>query len=589
MSDPVLARSGGEPVAIRHGRWSAEVHGDEVAEIRVDGVRLLRAIRPVVRDADWNTVEVRVVDQRRQPGAGLTLVTELIFEAPGITYQATIRLVVEDDQLTVELAGRALAPFVRNRIGLVVLHPADDAGRPVQVHHSNQTSDVGHWPVEISPHQPFRDVSGFAWSRDGVSAVLAFDGEVFETEDQRNWTDASFKTYSTPLDRPFPVAVELGEECRQQIRLTARGRRTTPAPVGQDALVIGTAVVGVVPPVSLGAALYPAPTDLSGLSARAGAYDAVLVELTGPPARWPELLAAAAAQADALDAPLDVRLVTGHPEVVRHTVRGLVGFRVARLAAYSPDTHLTTAPLWQTLREAARRHVPTAELVGGTRAHFTELNRQQGRVPVEVATLTFSLTPQMHATEVPHLVDSLTTQRTVIDNALRIAAGRPVHVGPITLRRRFNAVATTDPPDPADEATAGTDPLLGTGFAAAWTLGSVAALAVPGVAGLSYFETAGPRGILADQAEPRPVSLVLDTVARWRGRSLLRVSCPPGTTALATTGDDAAVEVLVANLTGHERTLPLRLAADDADDADEAITLAPWSVTAWSSRTTGRW
>ena len=36
------------------------------------------------------------------------------------------------------------------------------------------------------------------------------EGETFETEDQRNWSDASFKTYGTPLHLPFPVEVEEG-------------------------------------------------------------------------------------------------------------------------------------------------------------------------------------------------------------------------------------------------------------------------------------------------------------------------------------------------------------------------------------------
>ena len=40
---------------------------------------------------------------------------------------------------------------------------------------------------------------------DGLRAEA---GDVFEIEDQRNWTDGSFKTYSTPLSLPFPVPVE---------------------------------------------------------------------------------------------------------------------------------------------------------------------------------------------------------------------------------------------------------------------------------------------------------------------------------------------------------------------------------------------
>ena len=38
------------------------------------------------------------------------------------------------------------------------------------------------------------------------------------------------------------------------------------------------------------------------------------------------------------------------------------------------------------------------------------------------------ITPQMHATEIPHIVDSLAVQTTVAENALRLAANRPVVV-----------------------------------------------------------------------------------------------------------------------------------------------------------------
>ena len=36
---------------------------------------------------------------------------------------------------------------------------------------------------------------------------MIFNGETFEMEDQRNWTDASFKTYCTPLSLPYPIKI----------------------------------------------------------------------------------------------------------------------------------------------------------------------------------------------------------------------------------------------------------------------------------------------------------------------------------------------------------------------------------------------
>ena len=41
-------------------------------------------------------------------------------------------------------------------------------------------------------------------------------------EDQRNWTDASFKTYGTPLKNPSPVEVKAGTKISQTFALTLK-------------------------------------------------------------------------------------------------------------------------------------------------------------------------------------------------------------------------------------------------------------------------------------------------------------------------------------------------------------------------------
>ncbi|MGZ8758359.1 MAG: hypothetical protein ACXWXC_10495, partial [Aeromicrobium sp.] len=46
---------------------------------------------------------------------------------------------------------------------------------------------------------------------------LGFTGDELEIEDQRNWADASFKIYSTPLARGFPHRLEAGERLRQSV------------------------------------------------------------------------------------------------------------------------------------------------------------------------------------------------------------------------------------------------------------------------------------------------------------------------------------------------------------------------------------
>jgi hypothetical protein len=555
-ADVVGGRMGGPVRRLRHGSWTLEIRGDEVSEIRYDGVYLLRAIRPVVRDRDWNTVPVEVVAQ--QPlDDGTRVVTHLRFAADGIAYEATVglRLGVGErgGDLTVEFDGRALVGFERNRIGLVVLHPAADAGRAVDVAHTDGRVTAGSWPTAISPHQPFRDVAGFAWSTDGVAATLTLTGDVFETEDQRNWTDSSFKTYSTPLDRPFPVAVPPGGTCRQSVRLTAAGRSSRPVTtLVPDEVTITDEVVGRLPPISIGASLYPPPSRPPALGP---GFETVLVELTGDVGRWPEHIDAAARQAGALGAALDVRIVTEDEEAVDGAVALLAGYPVVRVAAFDERSHISTPPLWKALRDSTRRHGLGAQLVGGTRAHFTELNRQIRNIPSDVPALTFSVTPQMHATEVPHIVESLSAQPTVTGNALRLAEGRPVFLGPVTLARRFNAVATTAAADPAVEAERATDPLQPCPFTAAWTVGSVAALATTGVAGLCYFEITGPRGVVGADGAPTPAGRVLADLAGLRGRPVLHRVGPSDIPVLAVVADDGAVEVLIANLSAGPRTV----------------------------------
>ena len=60
----------------------------------------------------------------------------------------------------------------------------------------------------MSPHQPFLDIRAIRHEiAPGRALEVRFEGEWFEMEDQRNWSDASFKTYSTPLSRALPAPI----------------------------------------------------------------------------------------------------------------------------------------------------------------------------------------------------------------------------------------------------------------------------------------------------------------------------------------------------------------------------------------------
>ena len=79
-----------------------------------------------------------------------------------------------------------------------------------------------------------------------------FEGALFEVEDQRNWSDASFKTYSAPLAPSFPHAAQAGEQIRQSVRITVEGAPDT-AEACETPLIKYGSPVGRMPAIGVGA------------------------------------------------------------------------------------------------------------------------------------------------------------------------------------------------------------------------------------------------------------------------------------------------------------------------------------------------
>ena len=96
--------------------------------------------------------------------------------------------------------------FETNRTGLVRAAPAAAGRAPLTVTHPGGAAEADPLPAQRSARtSPCSTSRGSRWQLRRTRrrrAVRA--GDVFEMEDQRNWSDASFKTYSRPLALPFP-------------------------------------------------------------------------------------------------------------------------------------------------------------------------------------------------------------------------------------------------------------------------------------------------------------------------------------------------------------------------------------------------
>lgn len=545
----------------RRGRWRLELRGDELADITFDGRIVLRSIRAVVRDADWNTAAWTVAI-----GEGETL--SLLLSTDGdlgcaITGSLTAR--ATDASLSVTFEATADAAFDTNRTGLVVLHPPALAGTDLTVTHPDGTREHTAFPAAISPHQPAFEIAALSWTHAGTQVAVEFSGDVFEMEDQRNWTDASYKTYSRPLSLPFPYRLEAGERVRQGVKLAVAVDRTDAA-VGRSAPdpdVLELSPAGGFPAIGVGASTAPNPAPAI---APLGSF--VLVELNLASPTWRAALARAAASG----LPLDVRFVLDEnaPHSIQDGVDALRDLPVSRVAAFratGPAAHVSDATATAALREALAEASLSIPVVGGVRSHFTELNREFARIPDDVDGIVFSVTPLFHSTDTEQLVESLAMQRLVTEQAARMAAGLPVHVGPVTLRPRFNNVATAPEAPSAQidlsagygpEASPSIDPRQWATELAAWTIASAAALAVTGVEALTFFEEWGPRGIRATGGHELPAATAVRELSRLAGSEMLTADSPDGLIwAIGAATTDRTI-ALVANLDESPRTITLR-------------------------------
>jgi hypothetical protein len=569
------------PTVLTFFDWSLTLRAEEVSDITYRGVPVLRGLRVVVRDENWGTpIAVVTATQIESAESALRVRLVVSHRDGSVDFGWHGLLEITTDTLKFSFGGEAAETFLSNRIGIVVLHPPTLAGQVVTVTDPSGTETAVRFSQIISPHQPAQNIAGMSWNVARFAASLSFIGDVFETEDQRNWTDASFKTYSTPLDRPFPVQIRPGMPIEQSVTLRV-AESPSPSPErAADRTLIGAefhpdqpsriVVVGptnrIVPEITLGASTAP------GITPNRAGLAGILVELNMADAAWPDVLARAQTDADGYF--LDVRIVASTAAQVNLALDAVVPLPVRRLGVFDAATHLSEQVLWTALVQGVAERELRVELIGGTRAHFTELNRNHVRLPSSVTAVAFSVTPHMHALERNQLVESIAVQRTVAENAVRIARGRPVHIGPITLRPRFNAVATTVPaaglgeiefagygPEHLPEAT---DTRQQSAALAAWLIASVDAFAVPGVASLCYFEAWGARGIGGSGAAERyPVATAVEWMRELEGVTLreLRGDLPPAVAVLV--ADDrktpGTLTAVMANLSDRTQALKVEI------------------------------
>lgn len=605
MDEPNLLYYGSpEPLpaktTLRAGPLTLSYEAGSVRYLRFGDREVLRQIYVALRDHNWGTIPGVLSDVRIDARADRFAVSYTSEHRQGAVHFIWRGAITgaPDGTIVFKMDGEALSTFKRNRIGFCILHPMDCASLACMVEEVDSTITTSAFPDSISPSQPFFNLRAITHEIvPGLRAEVRMEGDTFEMEDQRNWTDASFKTYCTPLSEPFPVTVEAGARVSQQITLRLHGVIPAIAVSARPLTFTLGDAARPLPAIGLGTASHGQPLTLREIELLRALRPAYLrVDVRLDRAGWLPALEQAAHESTVLDASLEVALhIPPEGEAALKQLRGLLDTlkpTVARWLVFGAHEKSTSATTLNLARAQLAGWDPSVPFGAGTNAFFAELNRQ--RPPLDAADfVAYSLNPTVHAVDNDSLIETLAAQAQTVISARAFSGDLPIAITPVTFRMRWNPGATGPEPELAiDELPPQVDvrqlSLLGAG----WTASSIKYLAEAGAGTLTYFETTGWRGLLeAEQGSPVPERFpsvpggafplyhIFAALAAFRGGEVV-YSCSSDCLRIdgLAVRHDGKVRILIANLTGAPQTVTLpdvrgawALKLLDAGSAEQAI------------------
>ncbi|MEI9917321.1 MAG: hypothetical protein WDO14_00795 [Bacteroidota bacterium] len=440
---------------IYFGKLSLLYENGFVRYIRSGENEIVRNIYFALRDNNWTTAPFVRSDERIS-------VTPKYFE---ITYTATnvvegtevfrwrVKITGNDSgEVDFAVDGECLAPYNRNRAGICVLHPVRDTrDKPLHITRPDGSRYETKFPSAISPYQPFFEIRKMTWPVVGDAwAELQFEGDIFETEDQRNWADFSFKTYSTPLAVPYPVMLKPGDKVNQRVRLSLINGDSLAAPDVSEDLEVTIDESDSKPFPKIGADYELNNGALSSLKELH--FDHLRIELDLS-SSWKDKLEAGLREAENVSAKPFIHLVMDSASEFKEFAS------MDHLMAISPTNRKANVDILLTSISIDKK------IGAGFISYFTELNRNRFDYS-KLGFVIYPVTPQAHLSDVHTAIENLPAQKDQLESGKHFVDGKKIHVGPVSL--------LSSVPDRV---------------AAGWMLGSIKYLSEGGADRITMFDT----------------------------------------------------------------------------------------------------
>ena len=493
-------------VELRAGDIRAVYEEGRLRYMSAGDTEIIRMIYPALRDDNWRTI-IPVLSEEKistRPRS-FSISYSAWYEAEEIRYRAYFTIEGRsDNSIVFSMRGEAFSRFKKRRIGLCLLHPIESCSeKEIEVLQPDGTNYCSLFPAFVSPFQPFLNVRGMKWiTGNGTLVEIGYEGDIFETEDQRNWSDNTYKTYCTPLTVPSPAMVNIGDTVEQKITVRAETKNTVfrkNREVSQGELKLPFPRIGY---ARGNATLVLNPVQASLLKEIPFDHYTVQLDLSG---NWEKIFKDAVEEARQFDTRLELVInfdLMNDPELnaVTDAIKPSLKFVYSILIL---SAHHETAPrdFFVHAYGLIKKSLGDISTGYGCNTDFAGLNRNR---PADIAYdfVNFHLQPQVHMTDNRSIMENLNSQETLIRSANKFTGGKPLHISTVTL-------------GPADTV----DKRFNTYFAAWWTLLAIRNMSA--AQGISFYQLTGEMGVINGE-NTTPVYTVLRTIKDFSPKYILQ-------------------------------------------------------------------
>ena len=471
---------------VTHGGFTLDLAREAIRNIRFEGVQIIDLLYTAIRPSDWSTLksDEYAADLKISGNDYEITITESFTSALVATTKVILSV---GNTFSVEYELKGLAEYSVNRWGICFcLDTADWMGASV-LSSGNSYSLLR----DISPQRIVDGVVQGLFPESHEMQFIAADqrylkvasnGKVLEAEDQRNWTDNTYKIYSGSLKESRPFTSSPGSSWKQKVNFEVG----VPKQNSADPTKILVREIEALPSIGLQFNSDPllTPDDLEKAL--------VLLEIdhlrVNAESLTPQKIATTASNGLILETAL---LSSNQNEILKAEVVQLservpAGSRLLIQREGREVVEATDLPK----NESLNTYIP------GTDAYLVDLHREKFEFTNSVS---YSITPTVHSTDTETIFKTLSTQKESIEFAQKYLAPQ-VFLSPITFSTRGNPETGHSRDQRINFADLDSAMHIRTIEGAAWTLGSIHAVASAGAFSGSWHELFGEHGIIYSQS-----------------------------------------------------------------------------------------